>query len=176
MRCVSHFDTEQWAPFAIEKVFRFFANPGNLPRIMPPSTGTELIEFKIVAPAGMPTLATVTDEQPIAGLGSEIVTSFRVHPFLPFRARWTALITEFEWNHHFADAQKKGPLKSFHHRHELERELRDGVEGTLVRDKIDYEIGFGAAGRIVDRLFLSRQLQKTFAYRQRRVLQLLRRT
>ncbi|PYX90570.1 MAG: hypothetical protein DMG68_01340 [Acidobacteria bacterium] len=80
---------------------------------------------------------------------------------------------EFEWNHHFADVQKTGPLKSFHHRHELERVPRNGVDGTLVRDKIEYEIGFGLLGRIVQKLFFGHQLKKTFAYRQQALPNLL---
>jgi ligand-binding SRPBCC domain-containing protein len=119
---------EQWVSVPLARAFLFFANPGNLPRIMPPQTGTELVRLKLVPPPGiLEESATVTDEAPLAGVGSEIVTSFRVVPFLPFRRRWTALITEFEWNHHFADVQKQGPFKSFHHRHELAEETWDSV-------------------------------------------------
>ena len=169
-----HFETEQWVPHSIEKVFRFFANPENLPRVMPPSSGTQLLAMKVVPPPGvMAASATVTGEPAIAGVGSEIVTSFRILPFLPFRARWIAQITDFKWNHHFADVQKQGPFKSFHHRHELRREGREGVEGTVVCDKIDFEIGFGLAATIIERLFVAPQLNKTFAYRQQRLLQLL---
>ena len=45
---------EQWVPVPIERVFLFFANPGNLPRIMPPQTGTELVRLKLVPPPGIP--------------------------------------------------------------------------------------------------------------------------
>jgi len=46
---------EQWVPAPIEKVFLFFANPTNLPRIMPPETGTELAALRLVPP---PTAST----------------------------------------------------------------------------------------------------------------------
>jgi len=73
-----HFEAEQWVPYPVEQVFRFFANPGNLPRIMPSSSGTELVRLKLVTPPGMQTSrSTVTDEEPIAGAGSEIVTISR---------------------------------------------------------------------------------------------------
>src|SRR6478672_774600 len=135
---------EQWVPVPIERVFLFFANPGNLPRIMPPRTGTELVRPKLVPPPGITEeRATITDRPPLAGVGSEIVTSFRLFPFLPFRAQWIALITEFEWNHHFADIQKKGPFKRFRHRHEFSAETRNGASGTTVRDVIEYDPGFG---------------------------------
>src|SRR2546425_9932285 len=102
-----HIQFEQWVPVTVESVFLFFANPSSLPRIMPPETGAELVRLNLVPPPGTTAeTATITDHDPVAGAGSEIVTSFRVLPFLPFRAHWIALITEFEWNHHFADVQK----------------------------------------------------------------------
>jgi ligand-binding SRPBCC domain-containing protein len=170
-----HIQFEQWVPVPIDRVFLFFADPQNLPRIMPPGTGTEVNHLKLVTPPGLsPDSSTDTDRDALAGAGSEIVTSFRVVPFLPFRAQWIALITEFEWNHHFADIQKKGPFRSFHHRHELVAEMRNGVTGTVVRDVIDYDVGFGWLGTLAQKFFIRRQLQRTFEYRQRALTKLLR--
>jgi ligand-binding SRPBCC domain-containing protein len=101
------------------------------------------------------------------------VSSFRVHPFLPFRAQWIALIIEFEWNHHFADVQKNGPLQDFRHRHELLAEVRNGKTGTVVRDVIDYPVGFGLRGEFMQTFFIRNLLQRTFAYRQKALEQLL---
>jgi len=158
---------EQWVPVPLERVFLFFANPGNLARIMPSESGAELMRVHLVPPPGVPKeKATVTDRDPLAGVGSEIVASFRIVPFLPFRGQWIAQITEFEWNHHFADIQKKGPFKYFHHRHEFSGEIRDGQTGTNVRDTVDYEVGFGFLGEIAQKLFVRRQFQYMFAYRQ----------
>ena len=156
-----HFQTEQWIPVVIEEAFGFFANPENLPRIMPPASSTRLLDLKIVSPAG----ASKRENRAMAGVGSEIVTSFRVIPYLPFRRRWTARITEFELNHYFADQQQQGPFKSFHHRHELRPEKRQDRMGTVVKDVIDYEIGFGILDPVVN-LLVSRQLHKTFQSRQ----------
>jgi ligand-binding SRPBCC domain-containing protein len=164
---------EQWVPVEIERVFLFFANPANLPRIMPPNTGTELTKLKLVPPPNRSMERSSIDRASLAGVGSEIVTSFRVLPFLPLRAGWIALITEFEWNHHFADVQKKGPFKSFEHRHELHAETREGATGTVVRDAIEYDVGFGWLGDLAEKLFIGRQLQRTFAYRQRALSKLL---
>jgi len=165
---------EQWIPVPIEKTFLFFANPANLPRIMPPSSGVELLEVKLVPPPGIDRVdSTVTDAAPLAGIGSEIATSFRLVPLLRFRGIWIAHITEFEWNHHFADEQKNGPFKTFHHRHEFEQKDRNGVRGTLVRDVIDYEVGFGLAGIIAQKLVIARIFRKMFEYRQQAVEKLL---
>ena len=165
---------EQWVPYPLERVFLFFANPGNLPRIMPPQTRTEIVRMKLVPPPGLAAeRATVTDRAPLAGVGSEIVTSFRVVPFLPIRAQWIALISEFEWNHHFADVQKKGPFKSFHHRHELTEETRNQIKGTVIRDVIEYDVGFGWLGKLARKVFVGRQLRQTFEYRQKALEKLL---
>lgn len=153
---------------SLEKVFVFFANPENLPRIMPSATRTKLLELKLIPPPGAP-----ADGPALAGVGSQIVTSFRVSPHLFARAEWIAEITEFEWNHHFADEQRRGPFRFFHHRHELTAEIRDGISGTIVRDLITYEVGFGALGRLADRLFVRRQLLQTFAHRQQALEKLL---
>ncbi|MGH9546522.1 MAG: SRPBCC family protein [Terriglobales bacterium] len=165
---------EQWIPVPLERVFLFFANPSNLPRIMPSQMGTELVRLKLVPPPGVAEEhATITDRAPLAGVGSEIVTSFRPVPFLPLRAQWIASITEFKWNHYFADVQKEGPFKSFHHRHELAAEPRNEIRGTVIRDLIEYDLGFGLLGRLAQKLFVSRQLQRTFEYRQKALEKLM---
>ena len=167
---------EQWVAAPLEQVFLFFASPANLPRIMPPSTGTELLAVKLVPPPGMaPVLSTVTDRDPVAGAGTEIVTAFRLVPFFPFRGRWIARITEFEWNHHFADVQKKGPFRRFQHRHSFLAETRQGVTGTVVRDSIEYEVGFGILGDLAQKIFVGRMFRKMFEYRQKKLETLLQR-
>ena len=165
-----HIQFEQWVAIPIEKVFLFFANPNNLPRIMPPNTGTRLDALKLAAPPLGPGIA---NRDGLAGVGSEIVTSFRLFPFLPLRARWIALITEFEWNHHFADIQKKGPFKRFRHRHEMSGEMRNGVSGTVIRDAIEYDAGFGILGDLANKMFIVPSLKKTFEYRQNTLEKLL---
>ncbi len=74
---------------------------------------------------------------------------------------------------HFADVQKKGPFKHFHHRHEFTSETHDGVQGTVIRDVIEYEIGWGWLGAATELLLVRRQLQRTFAYRQCALVTLL---
>ncbi len=164
-----------WVPFPVADVFLFFANPENLPRIMPPSTRTRIDELRLVPPEprpGTPLPAGVM----LAGPFSEIVTSFSLLPNLPLRRRWISRITEFEWNHHFADIQVQGPFKSWAHRHELRPEIRNGVPGTVVRDDVQYAIGFGPLDGIVQALFVGPQMRATFAYRQRVLPELLQGT
>ena len=155
---------DQWVPFPVEQVFLFFANPENLPRLMPPGIGARLERLTLVPPPDPPGAATLGAT--LAGVGSLIVTSFRVLPPLPFRAQWFARITEFEWNDHFADVQERGPFKTFHHRHEFSAHEKDGVHGAIVRDCLAYDIGFGTAGSLVQHLFIQHQLASAFHQRQ----------
>lgn len=160
---------EQWVPAEIGRVFAFFANPKNLPRIMPPEAETRLENITLV-----PSVKNGTSNLgSFAGAGSEIVTSFRLLPFFPFRTHWTAVITEFEWNHSFSDLQKSGPFRSFHHRHEFQSQMREGRNGTIVRDILQYDLGFGFLGACAEKLFVARQLRHIFNHRQAALLKLL---
>ena len=157
----------------MEKVFAFFSDPYNLPRIMPPAMDAKLLNLKLVnAETGSRTGSHTVDAN-VAGAGTEMLLSFRVLPGLPFRGRWVARITECEINHFFTDLQVKGPLKSWHHRHEFVPQARAGVHGTLILDVVEYEVGFGVLGRLADRLVVRRQLLRTFAWRQNAVGELL---
>ena len=168
------FQSEQWIPMPLEKGFRFFANPGNLARIMPAWMRVELISVKIVAPPGVAAVtATVADGEPFAGAGSELKACYRVLPLLPFRICSVALITEFVMNEYFADVQKQGPFKRWHHRHEFVAESRNGINGTVVRDRVEYEVGFAWLGSLVNQLFIAPQMRRTFAHRQAALEKLL---
>ena len=166
---IQRFHFSDWVPFPVEPVFLFFANPENLPRIMPPSTGTRIDALRLVAPSSQ----AAGLSQPVAGVGSEVVTSFRVVPFLGVRATWIARITEFEWNHHFADIQVEGPFRTWRHRHEVLPEMRNGVAGTTVNDVIECQVGFGFVGAAALRLVLGPKIASTFKYRQRVLPRLL---
>ena len=169
-----HLEFEQWIPLPLEPVFLFFANPGNLPRIMPPWMRVELLDLRVVPPPGTEAVrATVADREPLAGAGSELAASYRVIPFLPFRAISGARITEFVANQYFEDIQTKGPFKAWHHRHEFQAERRNGTHGTIVRDVVDYDVGFGFLGMLAQRLFVGPQMRRTFEYRQQALEKLL---
>jgi ligand-binding SRPBCC domain-containing protein len=81
----------------------------------------------------------------------------------PYAGGWIAAITEFEWNHYFADVQQKGPFKRWHHRHEFLPQARNARSGTLVRDIIEYEVGFGLLGALADSLLIEGQMRRAFA-------------
>jgi ligand-binding SRPBCC domain-containing protein len=160
-----------WVPYSLPQVFAFFSNPENLPRLMPPGTQTRIDRLELIPPPPPP--AEILCAPNAAGVGSIIATSFRPFPILPWRWEWIAAVTEFEWDHYFADLQRKGPFQQWHHRHEYLAETRNGVDGTLVRDRIEYEVGFGPLGVIANSLFIAGQMRHTFAERQKILPRLL---
>jgi ligand-binding SRPBCC domain-containing protein len=66
----------------------------------------------------------------------------------------------------------RGPFARFHHRHGIQAEVREGVEGTLVTDEIEFALPYGFMGRAGGAL-LRRNLAKSFAYRQKRLPEIL---
>jgi ligand-binding SRPBCC domain-containing protein len=155
-----------WVPAPMPRVFAFFSNPENLPRLMPAETATKINGFHLVSPPLLPDQDAITTQH-AAGTGSIIETSFRPLRWVPWRRQWTAVITEFEWNDHFADVQQKGPFKHWHHRHEFLPESRNGFNGTLVRDVIEYEVGFGPLGGLANSLFIEQGIRQIFKRRQK---------
>src|SRR5580658_1175966 len=115
------FTTSQWVPYPVELVFAFFANPGNLPHLIPKWQQARVESSRFIAPPPRPLASdpALRFQSPAAGEGSEIVLSFRPIPRLPFRIGWLARITEFVWNSHFCDEQVKGPFAMWKHRHEI---------------------------------------------------------
>jgi len=166
------YHSEQWLPYPVDLVFAFFANPENLPRLMPSWQKARIEEASFAPPPPRP-----TSSQPLrsiaAGPGTRITLSFRPIPYFPLRIPWEAEIDEFVWNSHFADRQLRGPFAYWHHRHTVQQETRASGPGTLLQDEIEYELPLGPFGEITNTLFISPQLRNTFAFRRLRANELL---
>jgi ligand-binding SRPBCC domain-containing protein len=143
---IQRLEFADWVPFPAAQVFKFFSNPENLLRLMPPETQTRIDRLQRIEAPLSPDEGVASAQQ-AAGVGTVIVTSFRLLPFLPARGRWIARITEFEWNHHFADVQQKGPFRRWHHRHEFLSEARDGISGRLSAMQLSMRWDSGHWGR-----------------------------
>ncbi len=149
--------TEQWVPYPCERVFAFFANPANLPPLMPRWQQARIERADLTAE--------------YAGKGSLIVISFRPVPLLPFRMRWEAYIAEFAMNDYFCDEQRKGPFQFFR----VTGAERDGVMGSVVSDAVEYEVPLGVLGDVANAVGVKRQIASLFAYRQSMLPRLLSR-
>jgi ligand-binding SRPBCC domain-containing protein len=174
------FTAEQWLPHPIELVFAFFANPENLPRLMPPWQKARIEEASFSAPPPRPVAAdpSMRFRGLAAGKGTRMTLSFRPFPLSPLRVPWEAEITEFVWNDRFCDVQLRGPFAFWNHCHRIQPETRTNengipVTGSRLSDAIEYELHLGAVGELAGRIFAGSQLRKTFAYRQKRTSELL---
>ena len=169
------FEVSQWVPFRLELVFAFFANPADLPLLMPPKLDTRIEQMKLIAPKEpRPPVPPVVGKLPsiAAGVGSEILVSFRPFAWPRIRVKSKVRITEFGWNSHFCDEQIVGPFARFDHRHSIVAEVRNGVPGTLVTDTIEYSLPFGIIGSLGNGS-ARRKLAETFAHRQERLPEVL---
>jgi ligand-binding SRPBCC domain-containing protein len=163
------FQTEQWVPYPATRVFAFFANPGNLPRLMPSWQRARIERSSIVAPPSVSSLSTGA----AAGTASQMTISFRPLPFVPIRMKWKASIVEFVWNEHFCDEQPQGPFAYWRHCHRVSAEMRGRTEGARVVDDLVYELPLGALSEPIHKLFVRGQIEKIFAYRQQQLMKLL---
>jgi ligand-binding SRPBCC domain-containing protein len=131
------------------EVFAFFAEAANLERITP-----SFLKFHILTPGPIPMRA-----------GTLIDYQLRLHG-VPLR--WRTLIESFDPISSFTDVQLKGPYRRWHHHHTFE----DAPGGTLMRDRVDYDLGFGWIGNIVHALFVRRSVEQIFDYRNKTIMEI----
>ncbi len=134
---------EFWLDRSPEEVFPFFADARNLELITPP-----FLHFRIDSIQG----ESVSE-------GTGIDYRLRLHG-VPLR--WRSRIEVWDPPRSFVDMQVRGPYRLWHHTHDFE-EL-DG--GTVIRDRVRYELPMGAIGAMVAGRLVSRDLDSIFAYRQ----------
>lgn len=161
----ARFQSEQWVPAPVERVFAFFADPHNLPRVMPPGLGTRLVKLNLSPP---PIFGRSSSSlEPMAGAGTEMMVAFRVIPYIPIHDRWIVQIVDFSLNEHFRDVQKQGPFRHWEHTHSFEAKTVEGRDGTLIRDDLEYEVGFGVVGIMLEQAIFQRLMKATFQYRKK---------
>jgi ligand-binding SRPBCC domain-containing protein len=144
------FQREQFIARPLEEVFEFFAAAGNLERITP-----SWLRFKLLG-----------DEPIEMQAGTLIEYRLRLHG-IPLR--WVTEIRAWEAGRVFVDRQLRGPYRLWEHRHEFA--AVDG--GTVVRDRVRYALPFGLLGEIAHRLFVRRDIERIFAFRNSSVARLL---
>lgn len=126
----------------LEEAFGFHSDTNNLKRITP-----DFIKVRIIK-IDLPLI-----------LHSEI--SLEITQFEFFRTKWKLELTDFSPFSLITDTQIKGPFKKWQHKHCFEP--KDG--GTMMTDKINYELPFGSIGRAADKLYVSKMIDKQFEYR-----------
>ena len=123
----------------LEEVFSFFADPANLEQLTPPWLGFTILQA-----------STPTTQQ-----GTTINYRLRIRG-IPLR--WQSIISNWNPPHSFVDEQVRGPYRSWHHTHNFVQ-LDNGVR---VEDLVRYSV---PGGRLVNWLFIRRDLERIFDYR-----------
>lgn len=106
-------------------------------------------------------------EEAIAGVTSGLISlgenvTWRAWHFgVPLKM--TSRIMQMEAPHSFIDEQVKGPFRWFRHIHQFSQESG----GTTMVDRVDFAAPFGPLGRLAEKLFLARYLQKLIEERNR---------
>jgi ligand-binding SRPBCC domain-containing protein len=135
---------EMIVPKPVGEVFEVFENPYNLAIITPP-----WLHF------------LVTSKQKVdMRLGAEIDYRFR---WLGVPMYWRTRITAYAPPKKFIDEALKSPYVFWRHLHTFE----EVPGGTLVRDQVDYQLPFGALGRMAHAIAVRRNLLAIFTFRQK---------
>jgi ligand-binding SRPBCC domain-containing protein len=137
------FHAETRLPQPRNQVFEFFAEARNLEALTPP-----WLQFEVLTPAPI-----------VMRQGTRIEYCIRIHG-IP--VRWLTEIAEWDPPNRFVDVQLKGPYVLWRHTHTLE----EGPAGTLCYDDVSYRPRGGA---LLNRLFVRRDVERIFAYRQQRL-------
>jgi len=139
--------TELWLPHRPDDIFPFFAEAGNLDALTPP-----WLHFEVLTPTPI-----------VMRVGTLIDYRIRVRG-VPFR--WRTEIAEWQPPHRFVDVQLRGPYTLWRHTHTFDE--HDG--GTLCGDQVRYRPRGGA---LVHWLFVRRDVENIFQFRQQRMKELL---
>ncbi|MEY2538215.1 MAG: hypothetical protein QOG67_1955 [Verrucomicrobiota bacterium] len=136
---------------SLPECWRFFSDPPNLQKITPSS-----LNFRI---------KSELPDQIYPGLLFE----YSVSPSFGVPVRWLTEIQHVDPLRYFADKQRVGPYRMWHHEHFF-RELPEGA--TECRDLIHYIPPFGPLGPLLNAIFIRPQLTKIFDFRAQMLAQL----
>ncbi|MGB1315142.1 MAG: SRPBCC family protein [Chitinophagales bacterium] len=139
----------QKVPATLDKVWDFISSPRNLKRITPDYMGFEII----------------TDDLP-EKMYPGMIIAYNVSPVLGIKMTWVTEITHVEDHSFFVDEQRVGPYDVWHHEHKLEE--IDG--GVLMTDIVTYKPPFGLLGQAANGIFIRKQIEEIFAYRDKAVI------
>lgn len=139
--------SELWLPRLRPEIFPFFADARNLEAITPPWLG-----FSILTPG------------PIRMRRGTLI-DYRLR-LRGIPLRWRSEITAWEPTIRFVDEQRRGPYLLWVHEHGFEE--RNG--GTLVTDHVRYAV---PGGTLIHRLFVRRDVEAIFAFRRRKLQEIL---
>jgi ligand-binding SRPBCC domain-containing protein len=137
-------EVKQFVKISLAEAWDFFSSPGNLSKITPPHMGF-----------------IITSGVPAKMYPGQIIT-YKVSPISGIRTNWVTEITHVADHSFFIDEQRFGPYRMWHHEHHFETQ----GDGVLMTDRVSYKLPFGILGRIAHALFVRRQLEQIFEFRE----------
>lgn len=138
-----------YIPRSRAEVFTFFCDEKNLEVLTP-----DFLNFEVL------------------GKSTEVIQG---GTFIDYRLRlygipvgWKTEISKWSPGEAFIDEQVRGPYKKWHHEHSFS----DLGEGTLMRDRVEIKLPYGWLGRVMLSWKIFGDVNRIFAYRQKKILQL----
>lgn len=145
-------ETETWLPAPLEEVFDFFRKAENLQQLTPP-----WLDFQILTPLPV-------EMKPGA------LIDYRLKLYgVPLR--WKTEISLWEPPFRFVDSQRQGPYRKWVHTHTFQ--AVNG--GTQMHDRVEYRLAGGVLAPLAHRLFVKRNVEAIFHYREARISEIFRR-
>jgi ligand-binding SRPBCC domain-containing protein len=144
---VHHLHREQLVRGDPRRVWEFFATPRNLDALTPPN-----VRFQIIG--GLP-------PKMFAGQFIE----YRIGILPGISTRWLTEITDVREGELFVDEQRAGPYRLWRHEHRF----APAPGGVHMIDHVAYEVGWGLAGWLAERIWIRRQLAMIFDYRRDKI-------
>jgi ligand-binding SRPBCC domain-containing protein len=138
-------------PRPLEEVWNFFSRPENLNELTPGD-----MSFNILSP--------IKGVEMYPGM----VIQYEVRPIMNIPMNWITEITQIRKHEFFIDDQRVGPYSLWHHQHHF-KEVEGGTEMT---DILHYQVPFGPIGSFANWLFVERQVDQIFEYREEAVQKL----
>ena len=145
------FKQETHIPHPLETVFHFFSNAENLNRLTPPH-----LDFEILTPLPIQMAE-----------GTLIDYQLKIYK-IPIK--WKTKIIAWEPPYRFIDAQLKGPYRKWIHEHKFEA----ADDRTKMTDTVEYAIPGGIFSPAINNLFVKRDIQKIFNFRESQLLTIFR--
>lgn len=129
-------------PASAEAVFDWHEAPGAFERLTPPWERVQGARSRRRYPRRRPGVAARGPVAPVAAVGAR-TSRLPARPFI----HGSAAVC---------------PFRSWKHAHRM---VPEGPDACVLEDTIEYELPFGAIGRLFGRPFVQRKLKRLFAYR-----------
>lgn len=135
----------QILPISQQEAWEFFSSPYNLAKITP-----AYMRFNIL------------NNPPRDTIYKGLIIEYTVRPVLQIPLYWKTEISDVIPGEQFTDTQLKGPYRQWIHTHRFIA----CDEGVRMEDHVSYELPFGILGKLAQMVFVKRQVESIFDYRE----------